>query len=478
MTYRYLIMMALALTCLKSYSQTTFHKITIDPANSNITGIYAGDLNNDGFNDIAVCENANNSIVIWQNNKGDSLSFTKFIVDDDFPHPLYLVIKDIDKDGMQDILASSSQENSVAWWKNAGGNPIQWTKHPIDSTLLNAHAVDVTDFNDDGFNDILATSSGSTQLVWYQSDGANPPNWTKKMVDTNFPNSQSAMAVDLDNDSHMDVVASSSNGNEISWWRNKGGQPLLWEKFVIANSLSGVDFPHWIQAVDMDNDGDLDVLGSMYITGEIAWWRNDIDTTTNWSKNVVVGNFSGVLNVQAADIDNDSRVDVVGTSTYLRDVTWWKNTGNPASWVEYTIEGNYKGAWPLFVQDLDNDGDNDIIAGADVPAGNSPLTIWENMLLSANINEPGQNKKNNDLSVFPNPFSNTTTIDFNTDKPGLVKLCVYNSQGILINELVNQTVTGGSHTITFYGTILKSGIYTIRIETDGKVIIGKAVLVK
>jgi len=478
MKYTCLMMMAMLLPGLGSYSQTTFHKIAIDPAKSNITGIYAGDLNNDGYMDIAVCENANNSIVIWLHNEDDSLSYTKHIVDDGFPHPLYLVIKDIDKDGKQDILASSSQGNSVAWWKNAGGNPIQWTKHPIDSTLPNAHAVDVADFNEDGFNDILATSSGSTQLVWYQSDSANPPNWTKKMVDPNFPNSQSAMAVDMDNDSHMDVVASSSNGNEISWWRNKGGQPLLWEKFVIANSLSGVDFPHWIQAVDMDNDGDLDVLGSMYVTGEIAWWENAVAASGNWPKNVVIGNFLGVLNVQAADIDNDSWVDVVGTSTYLRDVTWWKNISNSENWTEYPIDGNFKGAWPVFICDMDNDGDNDVIAGADVPTGNSPLTIWQNMLLTAGINETGQNGKNNSLAIFPNPFNKTTTIDFNIDKPGLVKLCVCNSQGILIKELVNQTITAGSHTITFDGTILKSGIYTIRIETDGKVIIGKAVLVK
>jgi hypothetical protein len=478
MKYTCAIMMAILLPCLGSYSQTTFHKSAIDPAKSNITGIYAGDLNNDGLMDIAVCENPNNSIVIWLNNEGDSLSFTKYIVDDSFAHPLYLVIKDIDKDGNHDILASSSQDNSVAWWRNEGGNPIQWTRQIIDAGLPNAHAVDVADFNEDGFNDILATSSGSNQLTWYESDGANPVNWTKRAVDTTFPNSQSAMAVDLDNDSHMDVVASSSSGNEISWWRNKGGQPLLWEKFIIANSLSGVDFPHWIQAVDMDNDGDLDVLGSMYMTGEIAWWRNDMATTSNWSKNVVVGNFLGVLNVQVADMDNDSLMDVIGTSTYLRDVTWWKNISNSASWTENTIDGNFKGAWPLFVCDLDNDGDNDIIAGADVPTNNSPLTIWKNMLPVTSIHESLESEKGNRLAIYPDPFCSNANIDFTTEKPGLVKLGVYNLQGILIKELINHVVLSGTHTLVFDGKLLGSGVFVFRLEAGGNIIYQKAVLAR
>jgi len=472
-----LVVMAIGLLSFRSHSQTTFQKITIDPSNSIITGIYAGDLNNDGFTDIAACENANSSIVIWLNDKNAPLNFTKHIVDDAFFHPLYLVIKDINKDGKPDILASSSEGNSVAWWKNEGGDPIQWTRQVIDAGLPNAHAVDVADFNQDGLNDILATSSGSNQLTWYESDGSNPVNWTKRSVDNNFPNSQTAMAVDIDEDGLTDVVAGSSSGDEIAWWRNKGGQPVEWEKYIIANSLSGVDFPHWIQAIDMDNDGDLDVLGSMYVNGEIAWWKNE-NATSDWAKNVVDGNFLGVLNVQAADLDNDSFTDVIGTSTYLRDVTWWKNISNSASWVEYPIEGNFKGAWPLFVCDLDNDGDNDIIAGADVPAGNSPLTVWKNMLPTAGIHTTDQTGKNNSLAICPNPFSRTANIVFTTEKPGLVKLNIYSAQGTLIKELVNQTVSAGSHTLAFDGTLPGSGVFVFRLVTGEEVIIQKAVLTK
>jgi hypothetical protein len=477
MKHIWLSMMAVWLSGLGSYPQTTFQKIAIDPANSLVTGIYAGDLNNDGFTDIAVCENANSSIVIWLNNENAPLTFTKYLVDDDFFHPLYLVIKDINKDGKPDILASSSEGNSVAWWKNGGGNPIQWTRQVIDAGLPNAHAVDVADFNQDGFNDILATSSGSNQLTWYESDGANPVNWTKRAVDNNFPNSQTAMAVDIDNDGLIDVVAGSSSGDEIAWWRNKGGQPVEWEKFIIANSLSGVDFPHWIQAIDMDNDGDLDVLGSMYINGEIAWWKNE-NPTSSWPKNVVIGNFLGVLNVQAADVDNDSLIDVLGTSTYLRDVTWWKNINNSSSWVEYPIEGNFKGAWPLFVCDLDNDGDNDIIAGADVPTGNSPLTVWKNKLLTAGIPAPGQNGKSNSLTIFPNPLNGNAKIVFTTKKTGFVKLNIYNSQGTLIKELLNQTVSAGNHTLAFDGALPGSGVFIFRLVTGEDGAIQKAVLTK
>jgi hypothetical protein len=162
----------------------------------------------------------------------------------------------------------------------------------------------------------------------------------------------------------------------------------------------------------------------------------------------------------------------------LRDITWWRNTGSAASWQAHIVEGNYKGAWPLFVGDLDNDGDNDLITGADVPTGNSPLTVWKNMLPPSSSQNPVETDKHNCLTIYPDPFSTTTNVDFTTDKPGMVRLGVYNLQGALVKELINKSVNPGSHTITFDGTSLGSGYLLFRLETGGRITSHRAVLAK
>ena len=79
---------------------------------------------------------------------------------------------------------------------------------------------------------------------------------------------------------------------------------------------------------------------------------------------------------------------------------------------------------------------------------------------------------------YPNPFNPLTNINFSLPEAGDVKLKVYNIEGKLVEELVNNSFEAGTYSVSFNGTELPSGIYFYRIECAAFTENRKMVLVK
>lgn len=79
---------------------------------------------------------------------------------------------------------------------------------------------------------------------------------------------------------------------------------------------------------------------------------------------------------------------------------------------------------------------------------------------------------------YPNPFNPVTKISFSIPSMQDVKLSVYNSNGQLVNELLNKKLSGGIHSVEFNGDKLNSGIYFYSLESDGKKVTRKMLLIK
>ncbi|MDA3884385.1 MAG: T9SS type A sorting domain-containing protein [Candidatus Delongbacteria bacterium] len=79
---------------------------------------------------------------------------------------------------------------------------------------------------------------------------------------------------------------------------------------------------------------------------------------------------------------------------------------------------------------------------------------------------------------YPNPFNPTTTISFSIPSMQDVKISVYNSNGQLVKELVNDKLSSGNHSVLFNAENLNSGIYFYTLQTDGKKLSNKMLLIK
>lgn len=133
---------------------------------------------------------------------------------------------------------------------------------------------------------------------------------------------QSAVAVDVDNDGDVDVVACGGSLRPIQVFRNEGGGAFT---PVEGNDVGLVDHAYsGLSAADVDNDGHLDMLVT---TSPAPWVDNAVlylnDGTGTFTRVQQFDHINGLMG-GFADLDNDSDVDLV----FAGDDRVWLNDGH------------------------------------------------------------------------------------------------------------------------------------------------------
>ena len=79
---------------------------------------------------------------------------------------------------------------------------------------------------------------------------------------------------------------------------------------------------------------------------------------------------------------------------------------------------------------------------------------------------------------YPNPFNPSTKIEVELQQASNVVLKVYDTSGNEIRTLCSEQLSAGSHTFTFDGSELSSGVYYYRMQTRGITQVRKMMLLK
>jgi hypothetical protein len=83
----------------------------------------------------------------------------------------------------------------------------------------------------------------------------------------------SVYAEDLDGDGDMDVLSASDGDDKIAWYENDGNENFT--PYTITVNADGVYSGFYsVYAVDVDGDGDIDVLSAAFNDNKIAWYEN------------------------------------------------------------------------------------------------------------------------------------------------------------------------------------------------------------
>jgi hypothetical protein len=183
--------------------------------------------------------------------------------------------------------------------------------------------------------------------------------------------------VDLNHDGKMDFVALLAQEHEtVIAYINKGN--YTFEQKVIYQA----PHPNWgstgIQLVDLDGDGDLDVLmthGDTFDDGivkpyhGIQWLEN---TGTYPFVEHTLATMAGVHRAQAIDLNGDGRLDVVACALLasgsdvdektLPALVWLEQT-KKGVFVKHTIEMGFPRHATLDLGDVNGDGRADIVVG-------------------------------------------------------------------------------------------------------------------
>lgn len=392
---------------------------TINPvSNSSLfaMGVEAADM--DGDNDIdIVCASQTNGVELWENQGNQN--FTRVIVGS-WPNASFIYTTDVDSNGYIDVLVACCEGgiNRMGWIENHGN--LSFTDHIVISNWDHANSVYAADIDIDGDVDLLGTASGRStgngEIAWFENDGSQV--FTKHLILSTGAHPSCVIALDIDFDLDIDVVASVCQLNQIILFENNGSQGFT--QNVIGY---GFNRPHSVDTADFDNDGDIDILACAINNDKISWLEND--GSLNFTQNIITNNLDGAADVFAADVDQDGDIDFLGTAHYADQIKWWENEG---------------------ITGLENDDS--------FPTG---FKLKQN---------------------YPNPFNPSTIIEFRILESGFVTLSVYDVLGDEIMTLVNEEKSAGLFEVEFDGTELPTGIYFYQLKTRRFVDTKKMLLLK
>ncbi|MEM1180734.1 MAG: FG-GAP-like repeat-containing protein [Acidobacteriota bacterium] len=339
--------------------------------------IHSADVDGDGDLDVLGASFDDGELAWWAN-AGDGSAWTEQTIDASFGGALFVTTADLDGDGDLDVLGSANSgsspvDNDISWWENTTGDGSAWSVNPVANAFNAALSVHAADIDGDGDLDIVGASRDGDDVSWWENTAGDASAFTERPIDTNFDGASSVAIVDLDRDGDLDVVGAAQNADEIAWWENTAGDGTTWTQYSIAGAFDGAIF---VVIADVDGDGDPDVLGAARDANDISWFENTAGDASAWAERSIDDDFDRPFSVYASDLDADGDLDVVAAAANADEISWWENTADDGTaWAAQTIDGDFDGARSVVAADLDGDGDADVVAAS---RDNDEIAWWEN----------------------------------------------------------------------------------------------------
>ena len=183
---------------------------------------------------------------------------------------------DIDQDGDLDIIVGSNGENRIILFENIDPNKLGFEEHAIGvyGPGTNGFNMEFIDINKDGRLDIIG-GSGRT-LSWLEQPENIDHAWVSRSIGSFAPDSMTGFEIaDINDDGLIDIIAGSyslgprmgdgevdknDSLGRIGWFENPGEIESEWTRHDISRRKRGM-FDRFI-ARDLDNDGDIDFVGT------------------------------------------------------------------------------------------------------------------------------------------------------------------------------------------------------------------------
>ena len=346
-----------------------------------VRSVHAADINGDGNIDVLSGSIAK---LAWYENLGNGSFGQQQVIASPVSNPRDIISLDLNGDGDLDlVVASYGTSGGVHWYENLGGGSFG------AATAIGAFADGATgacagDLDGDGDLDILSSStsnaSSAQEVAWFENLGGGTFG-AKQLISSHaaFPTSTfSVLASDFDGDGDLDVFVP----GVMSWFENSGsgvfGVPQL-----INSSASEAEAAY---ISDLNGDGHDDLLLSHTLstpTNFIAWHAGD-GTGSFGAENVLLNMGMGVSHsVLAVDLDNDGDLEVLATGDRLSDSVYWlENLGNSNFGPLQIVTNTLERPWRVTAADFDNDGDQDLLTGG---AGTGPPVFITSMFWHENL---------------------------------------------------------------------------------------------
>ncbi|MCI0488483.1 MAG: FG-GAP-like repeat-containing protein [Blastocatellia bacterium] len=224
-----------------------------------------------------------------------------------------------------------------------------------------ADAVAALDFDYDFKIDLALAGAGGLRL--FRQEG--PDSFSDVTARTGLPSSitnaayAGVWAVDMEADGDLDIIAAASEGQPLALRNNGDGSFVAVQPFAEASSLRSFAW------ADLDGDGDADAA-LLDAQGRLQIYANERQGL--FRERPSPQNLGRILAISVMDVDRDGRLDLVALEadgrvsgiSYREESADW-TVAEIARWPEVSNKATSE-TFRLFAADLDNNGGVDLIA--------------------------------------------------------------------------------------------------------------------
>ena len=299
-------------------------------------------------------------------------------------------IADMDNDGNLDVVGGASAPGMVTINYGDGRGGISEPRYL--QVKGDVRSVAVADINEDGLADIIFSVQKQSSGIKVWINGSQRQ-WELGNGPIEINKYEGLRTADVNGDGHMDIIAANATsatqgGIQVWLGDGKGNWPV-----ETGPTISGIYMD--ILPVDLNHDGDLDLIGAGWGTyGALRVWLGD--GTGNWTSTPLLerGSFYGLT---SGDLNQDGNFDIFAGS-YKNGVRIFLGDGRgdfsaimtPDEYLERKVKTQSKTAsgvgeapapkkdrsyWTVLALDLDQDGRMDIVAGS---LDSDGIKAWRN----------------------------------------------------------------------------------------------------
>ncbi len=241
---------------------------------------------------------------------------------------------DMDGDGDMDLIQSI--RGKFVWYENVDGKGAFDEGKIITDFAKTSTSVIATDIDGDGDNDVVSSASVG-KVAWYENLQGKGIFGKQRIITMYADGSNSLIAEDIDNDNDMDLLwvyeqrnttAFINHYKTIVWVENINGKGKFRTHHIIDSTLKSLSS---VTVIDLDKDGDKDVVAASPESGEIIWYENQIPAGTFCQKQIITNKAGSTNFVYYADINGDGKDDLLSVSKKENKIVWFENatSSNP-----------------------------------------------------------------------------------------------------------------------------------------------------
>ncbi|KNC54518.1 uncharacterized protein AMSG_12348 [Thecamonas trahens ATCC 50062] len=340
-----------------------------------------GDVTGDGMADI----------VFATHGGGDAVAYLPWMAATTYGPPVALLSADVgaslavatgdfDGDGDNDVVHCTAASR-LRWFENNAGDGSGWTTRsfPFQLSVSGVYAHDV---DGDGDLDLVLASQNVNNLFWvanrYDGGGAGRGKdevWGMSRLIAPCSACSGVAMGDLDADGDDDIVAAAMLSDTVSGF-------LVDPLDVLQYSFlaGGLGSPRMLRPLDADGDGDVDIIGAIGSPNNgVFVFGNSDGLGGAWASPARVGGeLAEPETAIAVDLDLDGDTDVIASSAAGSMLVYAINDGGSFSSLEWSGQlSTSTAATAMAVVDVENDGDMDVV-GIDAP---NAVFLVKNLLL-------------------------------------------------------------------------------------------------